>query len=461
MSVLGSPPVGSPPHNPQVEAAVVGAMLAKTKVAAEVVGTGLEPRHFYVPAMRALYAQLVEAYYDDAPLDALTIGERSAKVLARSWGCEETEAIERVMALSRGHDGRDAAAHAGLVRRDSDYRALIELADTIHRSVGLEESEPSELAATASATAMQIATSTLLDNELVSFAELGQRYVREQRILMAARDQGIELGAYFGLPFLDDHLRGLRPTELLFIAGEPGAGKSAVSWKASQKFAERQMGKPKDRRVGALVLSLEMPEGPSGTRYTQSMTGMDGGILREGRTDQADLGRIIEAWKQRRDLPLVFNFSSNMRLSQVRALTVEAIRRFNTGLVVIDHWKYIDTDRGFRRSEDEDEAKARFLKQDLAKQLNVAVICLAHTTKGAEQREDRRPRLNDLRGSGYVAAHADFIGFVHRPFKHATGDQIDSGAVHRTDAELIWEKTRHSGEAVADFYFDPSTMHIR
>lgn len=98
-----------------------------------------------------------------------------------------------------------------------------------------------------------------------------------------------------------------------------------------------------------------------------------------------------------------------MRLSQVRAITVEAIRRHNVGLVVIDHWKYLDSDRHFRSPLDEDEAKARFLEQDRAKELNVAVICLAHTTKGADEREDRRPRMNDPRGSGFVAAHADFI----------------------------------------------------
>jgi replicative DNA helicase len=150
-----------------------------------------------------------------------------------------------------------------------------------------------------------------------------------------------------------------------------------------------------------------------------------------------------------------------MRLSQLRALCVEAIRRHNVGLVVIDHWKYLSTDRTFRNPNDEDEEKARFLKQDLAKELNVAVVCLAHTTKGADQREDRRPRMNDLRGSGFVAAHADFISFVHRPFKHASPADVEDGRVKRTDAEMLWEKTRHSVEGAADFYFDPSTMTVR
>ena len=87
----------------------------------------------------------------------------------------------------------------------------------------------------------------------------------------------------------------------------------------------------------------------------------------------------------------------------MRALIIEAIRPHNVGLVVIDHMRYFDMDRRYQRVEEEDEAKAKFLKQDIATQLNVAVMVLAHTTKAIEQREDCRPRLSDLRGGGIVA----------------------------------------------------------
>lgn len=56
-------------------------------------------------------------------------------------------------------------------------------------------------------------------------------------MLMVATKAGIEAGAYFGLAFLDKYLRGLRPSELWFLAGEPRAGKSAVSWVAAQRSA--------------------------------------------------------------------------------------------------------------------------------------------------------------------------------------------------------------------------------
>ena len=50
---------------------------------------------------------------------------------------------------------------------------------------------------------------------------------------------------------------------------------------------------------------------------------------------------------------------------------------------------------------------------------------------------------------------------MHRPYKHATPDQIDDGEVSKTDAELIWEKARHGAEGIAPFFFDPSTLTVK
>jgi replicative DNA helicase len=456
-------PIVEPPRSPEAEASVVGQMLARPSVVGEVIGTTLQPAHFFEPALRRLFHEIVAAYYADDPIDALVIGEHAAKQLARAWRCSESEAVHKVQELAAAQripQGR-APEHALLIKRDADYRSLLDLAATAQTLVHDEQHEPDEVAALVSQTAMQIATSTLLTHEIVSFDELGVRLVRQMQREMAARAQGLELGAYFGLKFLDNHLRGLRPTELLILAGEPGAGKSAVSWVAAQRFAERQMEKPEDRRVATFVLSLEMGEEPSNVRLGQANTGIDGGRLREGKTDEDDLRAIVRAWRAKKGIPLYYNFTSTLRASQMRALIVEAIRRHNVGLVVIDHMRYFDMDGRYGSQTEEEEAKARFLKEDIAKTLNVAVIVLAHTTKAIEGREDRRPRLSDLRGSGQVAAHADFVGFVHRPYNAASQSDKDDGLVSRTAAELIWAKARHAPDTTAPFHFDPSTMTVR
>src|SRR4051794_23700340 len=111
---------------------------------------------------------------------------------------------------------------------------------------------------------------------------------------------------------MDNWIRGLEPTEVMILAGPPGAGKSAVGWKAAQLFAERQMPKDPDKRIGTLVLSLEMSEKLSAQRTAQAVTSIDGGKLREGKTDDDDLATIIKEWRSRRDIPLWFNFTKRL-----------------------------------------------------------------------------------------------------------------------------------------------------
>lgn len=452
-----------PPHSLEAERSVLGRIMAAgPKTAGEVIGTLLAQEHFYAPAHASLYEAIYENYYADLPVDALTIGEKASKRLAGLWSCSENDAIVRVrdMAIAQTTFRGDPIDHARVVKRHADFRGLLDLTTAVQSEVGKEERDPEEIAAILSERAMKIATSQLLTHELLSFGDLGRRYLQHARLLADARRRGIELGAYFGMSFLDNYLRGLKPTEMMICAGEPGAGKSAVIWEGTRRFAERQMKKPEDKRVGALILSLEMGEEQSNLRLAQSIAHIDGGKLREGDIVAGDFTQITYQWGRRKHLPLWFNFASSLRTSQMRALIVEAIRRHNVGLVVIDHFRYFDLDRRLRNPNDEDEEKARFLANSIAKDLNVAVICIAHTTKGIENTPDRRPNLSHLRGSGQVAAHADFVAFVYRPYAYAEDDDKASGAIAETDAEMIWRKNRHGLDGIAPFYFEPSKMAI-
>lgn len=451
------------PHSLEAERAVVGRVMAHGhKIAGEVIGTKLEPSHFYIPAHQVIYGAIFDAYYADEPVEPLAIGDTCAKRLAKIWSCEENDAIVRVreLAINQTFTG-SIIDHAKVVKRKWDLRCILELASQMQQEVADEQRLPEEIAGIASQEAMKIATNTLLTHELIEFGDLGRRFVARAKMLRKARESGIELGAYTGLTFIDRYTRGIQPTELVIAGGEPGVGKSAVWWKAGMGFAERQMRKPEDQRVGCLVLSLEMSEPPSSDRIAASVASLDSGRLREGDIDENMMRSIIFEWGRRKDIPLVFNFTSMLRASQMRALVVEAIRKYNVGLVIVDHFRYFDMDKRVPNQVVEDEEKARFLKESIAKDLNVAVVCLAHTTKGIENQPDRRPTLSHLRGSGQVAAHADFVNFMYRPYTYATDEQKALGEITETDAELIWKKNRHGLDGIAPFHFEPSIMAIR
>lgn len=449
------------PFSKEAEQTVVGALLARPKLAGEVIGTMLQAEHFHSKPLRVLYDRLVECYYRDGAADVLSIVESGGADLLAAWNCDKDAAVMYVRRLAGVSNPYDAVAHAKIVKRDHDRRALLELAADISARASEPGSDPEQLAAEVSQRSMQVATNTILSNEIISYGDLGRRFVARQAELRALRAAGIEVGIFFGQKFLDERIHGLKPGEVFVLGGEPGCGKSAVAFCATRAFAERQMTKPEDKRLGAFVLSLEMGEEPVGDRFGQSEGHVDGGKLRDGSADEDEMARIIDQWGRRSEIPLYFNFTSMLRASQLRALVVEAIRRHHVNLVVIDHMRYFDADRKFDSRADEDEEKARFLKEGIAKDLGVAVIVLAHTTKSVDNRDDRRPKLTDLRGGGMVAAHADFVAFMFRPAMHAEEDDILDGAVSLTDAELIYEKNRHGLTGIQPFFLDPSVMNTR
>ncbi len=246
----------------------------------------------------------------------------------------------------------------------------------------------------------------------------------------------------------------------MFVAGPPGVGKSSIVWAMGQGFAVRQLKKPEDRRVATMVLSLEMALIGSSARLASSIAGVEGERLREGDISDDELSKVISRWKTLEQLPLYWNFASNFRMSQMRALIVEAVRRHNVGLVIVDHFRMFDPDRRINNPNQEDEAKARFLKEDIAKDLDVAVICLAHTIKTPRE-GNPRPTLNDLRGSGQVAAHADIVAMMFRPWMHATENEKLEGVVTMTEAEMIFTKNRNGALGTSEFFFEPGRMTIR
>ena len=72
----------------------------------------------------------------------------------------------------------------------------------------------------------------------------------------------------------------------------------------------------------------------------------------------------------------------------------------------------------------------------IAKELDVPVLALSQLSRAAEQRENKRPQLSDLRDSGSIEQDADVVLFLYREGMH--NREIDRGKT-----ELIVAKNRN------------------
>lgn len=454
------------PTSRAAEWSVIAHMLSRPDSIGEIIGVPLEQRDFSLPETRLIYATTVERHYSGKPVDALVIGELVRDELATYWNIPTNEGVgERL--VQRVRDAQvvgNVVEQAALLKRLSASRQLQECC--LHALTAINEGRltPEEIGDNLSSEVLQVVAGSKKRSELLDWMDTGRAYAQHLQRTMKARQEGIEIGVYTGLPFIDSYTHGIGPGELCFLAGEPGVGKTAVAWAAALGFANRQLQRDPSLRVGTLMASLEMNVVGSTMRVIQNLTGVDGERLREGNITQQEYVHILREWKNRENLPMYFNFASNFRLSQLRALIAEAIRRANVGLIVIDHFRMVDTDRHYTNPNAEDEAKVRFLKENIAKDLNVAVICLAHTVKVGRGQggESPKPRLSDLRGSGQVAAHADFVGFLWSPWKYMSDEaRLEMGpGFDETTMELSWEKNRFGKSARAQLKFDAEKMQV-
>ena len=85
----------------------------------------------------------------------------------------------------------------------------------------------------------------------------------------------------------------------------------------------------------------------------------------------------------------------------------------NLGLVVIDYVQLMTWSRGGENRWQLAAEISRMLKI-MAKELTVPVLCLSQLSRVVEEREDKRPVLSDLRGSGPFVPEADIVLFLYQ-----------------------------------------------
>lgn len=441
----------------EAERAIVSRMLRDPKSIAEATASKLTGDEFADASFKYLYNSLVENFYADDPTDAVSMAALASPYLARVWGSSPEAASQRILDLGAFTPIGRAADHIQIVKRSANGRRMVTMLKTAENDLARGDA-PEDVAGRISQQAVSLATGALDEEDAIEWHEAGRRLVTEMDQRRRAKERGIDFGVKFGVAAIDARTHGLQPTELLMAAGEPGVGKSGVWWRAGLNFADMQSRRPKGQQVGTAILSLEMGESPSSQRIASMQSSVELEKLREATITELELEKIQRDW-MRRDYPLVFSHRTGLKASGLRALISAHVLKYNVGLVIIDHFKLFEMDDRPRSAVEHDEEKAKFLKNQIAKAMNVAVVCLAHTRKIPEERKGR-PVPSDLTGSDQIRAHADFLNFIYRPGLYATEQELDVNPLLKTEAMFVWGKNRHGNTEDSRFHLDPQFMSV-
>lgn len=237
-----------------------------------------------------------------------------------------------------------------------------------------------------------------------------------------------EQGISTGFLNLDATWGGLKPADLIILAGRPSMGKSALAMNIAEQVA---------REHGVLVLSLEMTARA---------------IAKRSLTYHADRVGRNEAYALLSGLKLWIDEKPAVGIGYLRARAKRVKRQHGLGLIVVDYMQLM-TSAGENRTQ-EISAISRGLKQ-VAKELNVPIIAVSQLNRAVETRPDRRPLMSDLRESGQIEQDADLIAFVYRD------EYYNQDSPFKGIAEVITRKNREGVVGTSYMTFSPEQTRFR
>jgi len=409
--------------NTRLERATLGALITPRNRAEHLIDS-LAERDFADPFCASVYRACVAVRVSGRPLDYTTA--REAMLAARI----APDAVAQVADLGAEAIGASPDRYVEAVRELAVLRRLAVL-------------QPARIVAEAESPADALgeirAVLDGLDAEcprrtVLTGADMAR--ATSKRLEEAYDAQGALRGLSTGLTRLDDCFRGLRAGALYVVAGRPGSGKTALGLNIAARTALKA-------NLGALVFSLEMSAAELGDRLLASEARLNGEAIAAGRLEQAEWARTASVLPRISDAPLWIDERAGTRIEDLTATARKLHAERRLSLVVVDYLQLVRGGRGRRDDSREQEVAevSRGLKA-LAKVLACPVIALAQLNRGSEQREDKRPRLSDLRESGAIEADADAVAAVHRPAQYS--QDADPNI-----AEILVLKHRHGRTGIA------------
>lgn len=459
-----------PPHNLEVEQAILGAILMNN-AAYEKVGEALRPEHFYDPVHARIYAAMETLISRGQIADPRTLRgmfENDPALAAVGGANYLANLVDGVVTIFNTEN------YAQLLNDLFLRRQLINMGEDV-----VNEAYDQNLEQNAN-DLIEGAEQRLF--KLSQAGETGRGYVDLNTSLAATirmaelafkRDSHIT-GVTTGLRDLDQRLAGLHKSDLVILAGRPAMGKTALATNIGLSAARAWKESGGKDGGGVIFFSLEMSAEQVALRLLGEHSGVSSNDIRAGKFTADDFPKFIEAAQRLSNTPFYVDDTPALAISAVRT-RARRIQRINNniGLIIVD---YLQLLRGSARKDDnrvqEISEITRGLKA-LAKELQVPVLALSQLSRNVENREDKRPQLADLRESGSIEQDADVVMFVYREeYYHAQSepkrrenegdDQFNSrhqrwqeqGEKIRNIAQIIIGKNRHGPTGTVGAHFD-------
>lgn len=247
---------------------------------------------------------------------------------------------------------------------------------------------------------------------------------------------------------LDKSIKGLKKSNLIIIGGRTSMGKTAFALSLLLRIARTPITtKTGEKNISPVGLfSLEMSNSEIYLRLLSSLGNIPINELDMGA--QNDNPRhwdaIVKANDEMRQLPIFIDDTPGITIDELRFKARQMVQRDHVKMIVIDYLQLITSlDNSFSRELQISNISKQL--KNLARELDVPIITLTQLNRAAEYREDKTPRLSDIRESGAIEQDADLVMFLHRPhYDKVRTKQISNET--DTDVEYPEQNEDHSAD---------------
>ena len=417
-----------PPSAPEVEEAVIGAMMLEEECVILAM-ENLSEKSFYNPRMRLIFQAMSRLYAKRSAIDVTTVSEQ-----LREDGTSE-EAGGAVMLASLTASIGSAANieyYVRILQQKSIQRNIIEASYGILKEAFDPTCEVDRLINESQEKIYEAANSGI-KKDFVHVSDAVNRSM--DRIGEFQKHVGLS-GVPSGFPSLDEITLGWQKGNLIIIGARPSVGKTAFALNMARNAAV-------DFHRPTAFFSLEMTDIELTDRLLAAESGIPSDKLKgRHKLNNKEWGQLERSLANLVKAPLYIDETPCLHINEFKSKALRLKREKGIEVIFVDYLGLMDATVGAYGTVAQVQKITEISKQlkATAKELQIPIIALSQLNRNpmGRQGSNGRPILSDLRDSGSIEQDADLVLFVHRPGMYGLDDS--QGAY--SQAEIIIAKNR-------------------
>jgi replicative DNA helicase len=424
------------PFSEEAEQATIGGVLLDPSQFLEVATLVTTP-DFFMLRHNLIWGAIERVYADKMPLDMITV----SNCLEKSGDLQNIGGRAYLMQLIQSvGTAMYTPVYAELVKRTAIRRHMMIAADEMKKLAQDESLSLADVQAKADNIWLKVSSETT-ENDGAWIGDVASQLYDEVEALMQNRKPLSGLST--GLRDLDQLTNGIEPDTLTIIAGRPGMGKSALMDNIALNLAFAG--------IPVFYATSERSRIQVVRRMASIVTGINSRKFKDGQMSPHEAARFTEAIGQVSDLQIYFSDKPMPTPRDIFHHAKWMVERHKAQVILFDGMYRAKTginefDRDNHRKYGEIALQLKTISRSLC-----PVVATHQLSRGVEQRQDKRPKMSDLRESGRIEEEADKILFLYRDIMYNPATEFPN------QCECILEKHRDGATGVVSTYYETTS----